>query len=111
VATGFPSGQYPLSTRIEEIKYCISQGATEIDIVIDRSLVLGHKWQELYSEIKLMREASANAHMKTILAVGDCGSLDNVYKASIVAMMAGSDFIKTSTGEPNHIIIICVVQI
>ncbi|KAG8232097.1 hypothetical protein J437_LFUL012294, partial [Ladona fulva] len=100
VATGFPTGLYPLSTRLEEIKYAVNNGATEIDIVLDRSLVLEHRWQELYQEIQQMKEACGEtAHMKTILAVGDLGSLTNVYKASLVAMMAGSDFIKTSTGK------------
>ncbi|XP_046393884.1 deoxyribose-phosphate aldolase [Ischnura elegans] len=100
VATAFPTGQCPLKTRLEEIRFAVQNGANEIDIVLDRSLVLEHKWQELYQEIQQMKEACGEkAHMKTILAVGDLGSLDNVYKASLVAMMAGSDFIKTSTGK------------
>lgn len=99
VATGFPSGQYPLSTRLAEIVYCINLGAREIDVVIDRSLVLAGKWEELYEEIKQMKKICGDVHLKTILAVGECGSLENVYKASMVAMMAGSDFIKTSTGK------------
>ncbi|KAL1131388.1 hypothetical protein AAG570_011005 [Ranatra chinensis] len=101
VATGFPSGQYPLSTKLQEISYCVSQGASEIDVVIDRSLVLAQKWEQLYNEIKQMKIACGPAHMKTILAVGECGSFDNIYKASLVAMMAGSDFIKTSTGKES----------
>lgn len=100
VATGFPSGQYLLRTRLEEIGTAVENGATEIDIVIDRSLVLTHQWEKLYQEIQQMKEACGpKAHMKTILAVGELGSLTNVYKASLVAMMAGSDFIKTSTGK------------
>lgn len=100
VATGFPSGQYSLKTRLDEIHFAISKGATEIDIVVDRSLVLTGKWEELYSEISQMRIACGSAaHMKTILAIGECGTMENVYKASMVAMMAGSDFIKTSTGK------------
>ncbi|XP_066990998.1 deoxyribose-phosphate aldolase [Anabrus simplex] len=100
VATGFPSGQYPLKTRLEEIRFAVEEGATEIDIVIDRSLVLTHQWRALYDELKEMKKACGpKVHMKSILAVGELGSLTNVYKASLVAMMAGSDFIKTSTGK------------
>lgn len=100
VATGFPSGQYPLNSRLQEIAYAIEQGATEIDIVVDRSLVLTNKWEELYSEIVQMRHACGDkVHLKTILGIGECGTMVNVYKASMVAMMAGSDFIKTSTGK------------
>ncbi|PSN30911.1 Deoxyribose-phosphate aldolase [Blattella germanica] len=99
VATGFPSGQYLLRTRLEEIKAAVKDGATEIDVVIDRGLVLKHQWEKLYQEIQQMKEACGTVHMKTILAVGELGSLTNVYKASLVAMMAGSDFIKTSTGK------------
>lgn len=88
-----------LETRLEEINTAVTNGATEIDVVIDRSLVLSHQWEKLYQEIQQMKEAcGSKAHMKTILAVGELGSLTNVYKASLVAMMAGSDFIKTSTG-------------
>lgn len=102
VATGFPSGSYPLSTRIQEIRYAIEQGATEIDIVIDRSLVMRAEWQKLYDEIVEMRVACGETvHMKTILAVGECGTFENVYKASMVAMLAGADFIKTSTGKES----------
>jgi len=100
VATGFPSGQFKLESRLIEIKNAIDDGATEIDVVIDRSLVLTDRWQQLYDELVSMRTVCAErAHMKTILAIGECGSVENVYKASLVAMMAGSDFIKTSTGK------------
>ncbi|XP_041778565.1 deoxyribose-phosphate aldolase [Anopheles merus] len=100
VATGFPSGSYPLETRLQEIRYAVGQGATEIDIVIDRSLVLTGRWKELYDEIVAMRNACGDkVHLKAILAIGECGTMVNVYKASMVAMMAGSDFIKTSTGK------------
>lgn len=99
VATGFPSGQYPLATRLEEIKYALAQGATEIDIVINRAAVLEGDWELLYSEVKAMKATCGSVHMKTILAVGELGSMSNVYKASLVSMMAGSDFIKTSTGK------------
>lgn len=99
VATGFPAGQTLLKTRLEEIRLAVADGAKEIDIVISRALALTGQWKALYEEIRACREACGEAHMKTILAVGDLGSLTNVYKASLVAMMAGSDFIKTSTGK------------
>ncbi|KAJ8975703.1 hypothetical protein NQ317_006309 [Molorchus minor] len=99
-ATGFPSGQTPLKSRLDEIRYAVEKGANEIDIVIDRSLVLTANWGALYQEIQVMKEACGpNTHLKAILATGELGTLDNVYKASLVAMMAGSDFIKTSTGK------------
>uniref|UniRef100_A0A6B2E6Z7 deoxyribose-phosphate aldolase n=1 Tax=Phlebotomus kandelakii TaxID=1109342 RepID=A0A6B2E6Z7_9DIPT len=102
VATGFPSGQYPLSTRLEEIKCAIESGATEIDIVIDRGLALQGHWQDLYNEILAMRRACGNlAHLKAILGIGELGTMKNVYMASMVAMMAGADFIKTSTGKES----------
>ncbi|CAH1104809.1 unnamed protein product [Psylliodes chrysocephalus] len=102
VATGFPSGQTPLKTRLEEIKFAVEKGAKEIDIVINRDLVLTGKWEKLYQEIQVMKEAcGSEAHLKAILATGELGTLDNVYKASLVAMMAGSDFIKTSTGKES----------
>jgi deoxyribose-phosphate aldolase len=84
VATGFPAGLYPLETRLQEITYAIDQGATEIDIVIDRSLALTNQWEKLYEEIKAMREACGKrAHMKTILGIGECGTMENVYKSSV----------------------------
>eukprot|EP00397_Hematodinium_sp_SG-2012_P045176 GEMP01050650.1.p1 GENE.GEMP01050650.1~~GEMP01050650.1.p1 ORF type:complete len:313 (+),score=70.47 GEMP01050650.1:42-980(+) len=99
VATGFPSGQLLHKQRIMEIEVAVAEGASEIDIVVPRELVLGQRWQELYDEVKACKKACGHAHMKTILAIGECGSLQNVYKASLVSMMAGSDFIKTSTGK------------
>lgn len=99
VATGFPAGQTSLEVRLEEIKFAVNSGAKEIDIVINRELAIARKWQELYNELVEMRKACGEAHMKSILAVGELGTLTNVYKASLVAMMAGSDFIKTSTGK------------
>ncbi|KAM8974175.1 deoxyribose-phosphate aldolase [Pelodytes ibericus] len=101
VATGFPAGQTALKTRLEEIKMAVDDGASEIDIVINRTLALSGQWEALYQEIRLCREACGDAHMKTILGTGELGSLSNVYKASLVAMMAGSDFIKTSTGKES----------
>lgn len=100
VATGFPSGQYDLKTRLEEITWAIKAGAKEIDIVINRKMALNGQWRELYEEVKAMKAACGpDVHMKAILAVGELGSMNNVYKASLVCMMAGSDFIKTSTGK------------
>ncbi|RPI87572.1 MAG: deoxyribose-phosphate aldolase [Chloroflexi bacterium] len=102
VAAGFPAGQTPMPQRIAEIEQAIEAGAREIDIVISRNYVLTGDWQALYDEIKQFREACGNAaHMKSILAVGDLGTLKQVYQASLVAMMAGSDFIKTSTGKES----------
>lgn len=101
VATGFPAGLTPLPLRLGEIRYAVEQGAKEIDIVITREHVLKGDWVALYDEIRAMREACGPAHMKAILATGDLKTLTNVYKASMVAMQAGSDFIKTSTGKED----------
>ncbi len=99
VATGFPAGLMPFDLRLAEIRYAVDQGADEIDIVITRAHVLDANWTALYDEVAAMREASGAAHMKAILATGDLKTLRNVYKASMVAMQAGADFIKTSTGK------------
>lgn len=99
VATGFPAGLTPLPLRLAEITYAVEHGAKEIDIVITREHALTGNWQALYDEIAQMREACGDAHLKAILATGDLQTLSNVYKASMVAMQAGSDFIKTSTGK------------
>lgn len=99
VATGFPAGLTPLSLRLEEIRYAVASGASEIDIVITRAHVFNQDWPALYDEIAQMKAACGPAHLKTILATGDISSLRNVYRASMVAMMAGADFIKTSTGK------------
>ncbi len=101
VATGFPAGLTPLPLRLAEITYAVEQGAHEIDIVITREHVLTQNWSALYDEIAAMREACGEAHMKAILATGDLNTLTNVYRASMVAMQAGSDFIKTSTGKED----------
>lgn len=98
VSTGFPAGQSSHPTRLEEIKASVAAGAKEIDIVISRGLVLTGQWQALYEQIKEFKQACGDAHMKTILGTGDLSTLNNVARASMVAMMAGSDFIKTSTG-------------
>lgn len=99
VATGFPAGLMPLPLRLAEIRYAREQGAREIDIVITREFALTQDWAGLYEEVSAMREACGDAHMKAILATGDLGTLTNVYRASMVAMQAGADFIKTSTGK------------
>jgi deoxyribose-phosphate aldolase len=101
VATGFPAGLTPLPIRLAEIKWAVEQGAEEIDIVIHRAQVLTQDWQALYDEVAAMREACGSAHLKAILATGDLKTLRNVYKASMVAMQAGADFIKTSTGKED----------
>ena len=99
VSTGFPAGLSPLPLRIAEIEYSVSAGASEIDIVISRRHVLTQNWKALYEEVQAFREACGSAHIKTILATGELGTLRNVARASAVCMMAGADFIKTSTGK------------
>ena len=99
VATGFPSGLTPFPQRIAEVKQAVADGAKEIDIVITRHHVLTGNWSALYDEIKEFRAVCGDAHMKSILGVGDLATLEQIYQASMVAMMAGSDFIKTSTGK------------
>ena len=99
VSTGFPAGLSPLPLRIAEIEYSVSAGASEIDIVISRRHVLTQNWKALYDEVKDFRKACGSAHMKTILATGELGTLRNVARASAVCMMAGADFVKTSTGK------------
>ncbi|WP_420344187.1 deoxyribose-phosphate aldolase [Paenirhodobacter sp.] len=99
VATGFPAGLMPLRLRLEEIRYAVAEGADEIDIVITREHVLTGNWQALHDEVAQMRAACGAAHLKAILATGDLQTFGNVYAASMVAMQAGADFIKTSTGK------------
>ena len=99
VSTGFPAGLSPLETRVEEIRRSVAAGASEIDIVITRAHVFNAEWNALYDEVAAFKEASGPAHMKAILGTGDLLTLRNVARASHVAMMAGSDFIKTSTGK------------
>ncbi len=98
VSTGFPAGQITMAQKLREIKASVKAGAKEIDIVISRAYVLTSNWRSLYNEVKLFREACGDAHMKTILATGQLATLTNIAKASHVCMMAGADFIKTSTG-------------
>ncbi len=99
VSAGFPAGQSPFKQRVAEIGESVAAGAREIDIVISREHVLTGNWEALYDEVKQFREACGEAHMKTILATGELGTLRHVYQASLVCMMAGADFIKTSTGK------------
>ena len=101
VAAGFPHGLSPLKQRLEEIRASVDAGAKEIDIVITRGHVLTGNWHALYDEVKAFREACGEAHLKSILATGELATMRNVAKASMVAMMAGSDFIKTSTGKES----------
>ncbi len=99
VSTGFPAGQTPFELKLREIELSVAAGAAEIDIVITRRHALTGDWKSLYEEIRAFRAACGPAHMKTILATGELGTLRNVGKASLVCMMAGADFIKTSTGK------------
>ena len=99
VSTGFPAGLSPFETRLAEIHASVAAGAKEIDIVVTRGHVLTGNWNALYDEVQAFREACGDAHMKAILATGELATLTNVARASMVAMMAGADFIKTSTGK------------
>ena len=99
VSTGFPAGLSPFRLRLAEIEESVAAGAREIDIVISRRLVLEGRWEALHDEMREMRAACGDAHVKAILATGELGSLRNVAKASMACMMAGADFIKTSTGK------------
>ena len=99
VSTGFPAGLSPLAERVAEIRRSVEAGAQEIDVVITRAHVFGGRWQALYDEIATFKNTCGPAHMKVILGTGDLLTLRNVARASFVAMMAGADFIKTSTGK------------
>ena len=99
VSTGFPAGLSPMETRLREIELSVAAGAREIDIVISRRTALLHDWQGLFDEVTAYRRACGPAHLKTILATGDLQTLENVARASWACMMAGADFIKTSTGK------------
>jgi len=99
VSTGFPAGLSPFAQRVGEIRASVAAGADEIDVVIARAHVLTGDWAALHEEVRAFREACGDAHMKVILGTGELGPLRNVARASLVAMMAGADFIKTSTGK------------
>jgi len=101
VSTGFPAGLSPFEQRIAEIRASVAAGAEEIDVVISRSHVLTENWEALYQEVRTMRQACGDVHIKTILATGELGTLRNVARASLVCIMAGADFIKTSTGKES----------
>jgi deoxyribose-phosphate aldolase len=101
VSTGFPAGLSPFHLRIAEIEESVKAGAAEIDIVISRRHVLSGDWQALYDEMRAFRAACGDAHVKAILATGELGTLRNVARASLICMMAGADFIKTSTGKES----------
>lgn len=99
VSTGFPAGLSPFPQRVAEIRASVEAGADEIDVVITRGHVLSGNWEALYDEVRTFRDACGDAHIKVILGTGELGTLRNVARASVVAMMAGADFIKTSTGK------------
>jgi deoxyribose-phosphate aldolase len=99
VATGFPSGQYPISVRVADARAAVELGADEVDMVIDRGAFLAGRYAEVYDQIVRVREACGDAHLKVILETGELGTYDAVRRASLLAMAAGADFIKTSTGK------------
>jgi deoxyribose-phosphate aldolase len=101
VSTGFPAGLSPFAQRVEEIGASVKAGAREIDVVITRGHVLTGQWEALYDEVRAFRAACGSAHLKVILATGELATLSNVARASWVAMQAGADFIKTSTGKES----------
>ncbi|XP_003743576.1 deoxyribose-phosphate aldolase isoform X2 [Galendromus occidentalis] len=101
VASGFPSGQYSIGSRLDEIRFAVESGADEIDVVINRTAAHRNDWETVFNELCEMKEACGSAHMKVILSTGELGSLKNVRKASLTAMQAGADFIKTSTGKES----------
>jgi deoxyribose-phosphate aldolase len=99
VATGFPSGQYPIAVRVADARAAVELGADEVDMVIDRGAFLAGRYAEVYDQIVRVREACGDAHLKVILETGELGTYDAVRRASLLAMAAGADFIKTSTGK------------
>src|SRR5881394_2964014 len=99
VATAFPSGQSPLEAKLDEVRWVVEQGADEVDMVIDRGAFLSGRYAKVYDEIVQVKEACGDAHLKVILEVAELGTYDNVRRASLLAMAAGADFIKTSTGK------------
>jgi deoxyribose-phosphate aldolase len=101
VSTGFPAGLSPFAQRLDEVRASVSEGAREIDVVITRAHVLNGAWEALYDEVRAFREACGEARIKVILGTGELSTLRNIARASMVAMMAGADFIKTSTGKES----------
>ncbi len=102
VATAFPSGQSPIDVKVREVEEVVAMGADEVDMVIDRGAFLSGRYAKVYDEIVRVKDAASPAHLKVILEVGELGTYDNVRRASILAMAAGADFIKTSTGKLSH---------
>jgi deoxyribose-phosphate aldolase len=101
VATAFPSGQSPLDVKLADVRDAVELGADEIDMVIDRGAFLSGRYAKVYDEIVKVKEAAGEAHLKVILETGELGTYDNVRRASLLAMAAGADFVKTSTGKVN----------
>ena len=101
VATAFPSGQSPLDVKLADVRDAVDMGADEIDMVIDRGAFLSGRYAKVYDEIVKVKEAAGAAHLKVILETGELGTYDNVRRASLLAMAAGADFVKTSTGKVN----------
>jgi deoxyribose-phosphate aldolase len=101
VATGFPSGQYPTDLKVADARRAVELGADEIDMVIDRGAFLSGRYAKVFDEIAKVKEAVGDTHLKVILETGELGTYDNVRRASLLAMAAGADFIKTSTGKVN----------
>src|SRR6185437_14645370 len=99
VATGFPSGQYPTAVKVADVRATVELGADEIDMVIDRGAFLSGRYAKVYDEFVRVKEACCEAHLKVILETGELATYDNVRRASLLAMAAGADFIKTSTGK------------
>src|SRR5947209_11371316 len=99
VATAFPSGQSPIDVKLHEVEDVVADGADEVDMVIDRGAFLSGRYAQVYDEIRRVKEACGDAHLKVILEVAELGTYDNVRRASLLAMAAGADFIKTSTGK------------
>ena len=99
VATAFPSGQSPIEVKLEDVAAAVAMGADEVDMVIDRGAFLSGRYGKVYDEIVRVKQAAAGAHLKVILETGELGTYDNVRRASLLAMAAGADFIKTSTGK------------
>src|SRR5213075_2887353 len=99
VATAFPSGQSPLEAKLDEVRWVVEQGADEVDMVIDRGAFLAGRYAKVYDEIVQVKEACGDAHLKVILETGELGTYDNVRRATLLAIAAGADFVKTSTGK------------
>src|SRR5215468_10033310 len=117
VATAFPSGQSPLEAKLDEVRWVVEHGADEVDMVIDRGSFLAGRYAKVYDEIVRVKEAAGEAHLKVILEVAELGTYDNVRRASLLAMAAGADFIKTSTGKlpgaatlPVHLVMLEAIR-